>query len=117
MLSQWRELIEVYCQWEQDELLRLGTVQSLQFIGITLLWYVVRCKEESDLHSCFVETAIGVLSSTLCLLQDEEEDIRATAAEFVALIPEPAGSVTCSAAIQIVLQFMVKHFWCIPDVG
>lgn len=59
MLSQWRELIEVYCQWEQDELLRLGTVQSLQFIGITLLWYVVRCKEESDLHSCFVETAIG----------------------------------------------------------
>lgn len=59
MLSQWRELIETYCRWEQDEVLRLGTVQSLQCFGVTVLWDVVRCKEESrPKHSCFVETAI-----------------------------------------------------------
>lgn len=59
MLSQWRELIETYCQWEQDEVLRLGTVQSLQYFGVTVLWYVMKCKEESDLEQpCFVETAI-----------------------------------------------------------
>ena len=59
MLTQWRELIESYCQWEQDEVLRLGTVQSLQYSGFTVLWYVTTCKEESDLEQpCFVETAI-----------------------------------------------------------
>jgi len=115
MLSQWRELIETYCQWEQDEVLRLGTVQSLQYFGVTVLWYVMKCKEESDLEQpCFVETAISVLSSTLCLLQDEEEDVRSTAAQFVTFISEPASSVTCSAALQLAFHFMVKHFWSVP---
>ena len=59
MLSQWRELIEIYCHWEQDEVLRLGTVQSLQYFGVTVLCYVTTCKEDSDLEQlCFVETAI-----------------------------------------------------------
>ena len=59
MLSEWRTLIETYCQWEQDGVLRLGTVQSLQYFGVTVLWYAVKCKEESDLEKlCFVETAI-----------------------------------------------------------
>ena len=63
----------------------------------------------------FVLTYVSsVLSSTLCLLQDEEEDIRSTAAQFVALISEPANSVTCSAALQLALHFMVKHFWSVP---
>lgn len=64
------------------------------------------------LHCCFF--VLSVLRSTLCLLQDEEEDIRSIAAKFAAVISEPAGSVTCSAAIQLVLQFMAKHFWSVP---
>ena len=55
MLSQWRELIETYCQWEQDEVLRLGSVQSLQYFGVIVLWNVTT--EEGD-QPCFVETAI-----------------------------------------------------------
>ena len=59
MLSHWGELIEMYCQWEQDEVLRLGTVQSLQCFGVTVMRHVIRCEQESALkHSCFVETAI-----------------------------------------------------------
>lgn len=59
MLLQWRELIETYCQWEQDEVLRLGTVQSLQYFGVTVLRYVMKCKEENHLQQpCFVETTI-----------------------------------------------------------
>ena len=59
MLSEWREFIETYCQWEQDEVLRLGAVQSLQYFGVPVLWYAMKCKEESDLEQpCFVETAI-----------------------------------------------------------
>lgn len=69
MLSQWRELIETYCQWEQDEVLRLGTVQSFKYFGVTVLWYVMRCKEESDLEQpCFVETAIRYDELFCCCL-------------------------------------------------
>ena len=56
----------------------------------------------------------SVLSSAMYLLQDEEENTRSTAAQFVALICEPASSVTCSAALQLALHFVVKHFWSIP---
>lgn len=59
LLSEWREFIETFCQWEQDEVLRLGAVQSLQYFGVTVLWYAMKCKEKSDLEQpCFVETAI-----------------------------------------------------------
>lgn len=59
MLSQWRELIETYCEWEQDEELRLGTVKSLQCVGATVLCNAVKYGEDSGLkQSCFVETAI-----------------------------------------------------------
>ena len=65
MLSQWRELIETYCQWEQDEVLRLGTVQSLQYFGVTVLWFVTT--KESDLEqACLVETAIRYESELFC---------------------------------------------------
>lgn len=57
---------------------------------------------------------LSVLSSTLCALQDEEEQIRLKAAEFVAMVTKPARSVTCSAAMERVLQLMVEHFWSIP---
>lgn len=59
MLSEWREFIDTYCQWEQDEVLRLGAVQSLQYFGVNVLWHAMKCEEESDLEqACFVETAI-----------------------------------------------------------
>lgn len=59
MLSQWRELIDTYCEWEQDEELRLGTVKSLQCVGATVLCNAVNYEEDSRLkQSCFVETAI-----------------------------------------------------------
>ena len=57
----------------------------------------------------------SILHSTLSFLQDEEEDIRNTAAEFAACISEPASSVTCSLAIPLVLQYMVKHFFLMPE--
>ena len=57
----------------------------------------------------------SILHSTLFFLQDEEEDIRNTAAEFAAFISEPASSVTCSAAIPLVMQYMVEHFSLIPE--
>lgn len=56
----------------------------------------------------------SVLSSTLCLLQDEDEEIRFNAAEFVAMIAEPTKSLTCSAAMERVFQFMADHVWSIP---
>ena len=56
----------------------------------------------------------SVLSSTLCLLQDEEEEIRFEAAEFVAMITEPTKSLTCTAAVKRVFQLMVEHFWSVP---
>lgn len=55
----------------------------------------------------------SVLSSTLCLLQDEDEEIRFNAAEFVAMIAEPTKSLTCSAAMERVFQFMADHVWSI----
>ena len=59
MLSEWREFIETYCQWERDEVLRLGAVQSLQYFGATVLWHAMKCKEEGDLEQlCFVKTGI-----------------------------------------------------------
>ena len=36
-LFDWKELVSCYCQWDQDELLRLGAVQGLKHAGITLL--------------------------------------------------------------------------------
>ena len=57
----------------------------------------------------------SILHSTLFFLQDEEEDIRNTAAEFAACISEPASSVTCSVAISLVLQYMVEHFFLMPE--
>ena len=59
MLEQWRELIQTNCDWQQDELLRLGTVQSLRFCGVTVLRLVLTTTEGSGLlkHSCLAETA------------------------------------------------------------
>ncbi|PFX19384.1 Thyroid adenoma-associated protein-like [Stylophora pistillata] len=116
MLNQWRELIQTNCDWEQDELLRQGTVQSLKLCGVAILSSVLTSTGETGLpkYSYLVETAISVLSSTLCLLQDEEEEIRFEAAEFVAMITEPTKSLTCTAAVKRVFQLMVEHFWSVP---
>lgn len=116
MLKQWRELIQTNCDWEQEELLRQGTVQSLKLCGVAILSFVLACKGEAGLlkYLYVIETATSVLSSTLCLLQDEDEEIRFNAAEFVAMIAEPTKSLTCSAAMERVFQFMADHVWSIP---
>jgi len=36
-LFDWKELVSCYCQWDQDELLRLGAVEGLKHAGITVL--------------------------------------------------------------------------------
>lgn len=116
MLKQWRELIQTNSDWEQEELLRQGTVQSLKLCGVAILSFVLACKGEAGLlkYLYVIETATSVLSSTLCLLQDEDEEIRFNAAEFVAMIAEPTKSLTCSAAMERVFQFMADHVWSIP---
>ena len=47
MLSEWHKLVASYCQWDQDELLRLGTVQGLKYVGVTVLLHAASAVQES----------------------------------------------------------------------
>lgn len=59
MLKQWCELIQTNCDWEQEELLRQGTVQSLKLCGVAILSFVLTCKGEPGLlkYLYVIETA------------------------------------------------------------
>ncbi|XP_053225019.1 uncharacterized protein LOC128403894 isoform X5 [Podarcis raffonei] len=122
LLEQWCAVIDQCSNPLSSEVLRMAVAKSLRMSGADVLW---RAQESSS--SSLRALALRLIGVAVCLLQDEDQEVRHEASIFASLVaqrqqaalglPPQSGCILLQSnkGLVLLLQFLLEKFGDCPE--